>query len=172
MDEFRPKVKDNMMVSINYTLTLGDGKVEETTEGREPFSFIQGRGRVCPGLEKALYGMRVGEEKDLDLEPEDGYGVFDPDAFDTLARDLFPEDIEIGQQAHIRDKDAKVIHVGYISKISDKEVEINFNHPLADQKLHFHVEVVGIRPATTGELNDTDASHRERVLALNLTGNP
>ena len=158
------------MVSIEYTLKRDNGEVEETTEGGEPFALIQGKGRVCPGLEQALYGMSVGEEKDLVLEPEDAYGVFDPKAFDTLARDLFPDDIQVGHQAHIRDKDAKMIHVGYISKIGEKEVVINFNHPLADQRLHFHIKVVGIRPATTGELKDNKASHSERVLALHLSG--
>jgi FKBP-type peptidyl-prolyl cis-trans isomerase SlyD len=113
--------------------------------------------------------MSVGEEKDLTLEPEDAYGVFDPDAFDTLARDLFPEDLQIGHQAHIRDKDAKMIYVGYVSEISNEEVVINFNHPLVDQRLHFHVKVVGIRPATTDELNDNKARHSERVLALQLS---
>ncbi len=57
-------VADDLVVSLDYTLRLeGDPEVFDTSEGQEPLEFIQGRGHIIPGLERALYGMAVGQKK-------------------------------------------------------------------------------------------------------------
>jgi len=82
-------VADDLVVSLDYTLQLDDGETIDTSEGDEPLEFIQGHGEIVPGLEQALYGMAVGDEKELVVRPEDGYGELDPDAYQTIPRDAF-----------------------------------------------------------------------------------
>src|SRR5881397_1337975 len=71
-------VKDGMMVSLHYTLKGTDGKVMETSKGRDPLKYIHGQKMMIPGLEKELTGMKVGGEKHVTVKPEDGYGKVNP----------------------------------------------------------------------------------------------
>ena len=88
-------VEDDVVVSLDYTLRLDDGQVVDTSDDAEPLEFLQGRGQIIPGLEKNLYGMHVGEQKEVVVPPDDGYGEFDPEAFQQIPMDAFPADIEL-----------------------------------------------------------------------------
>lgn len=142
-----------MVVSLDYTLKLEDGQVVDSSEGQEPLEFVQGQGAVIPGLEKALYGMIVGEEKQVVVEPEDGYGEFDSDLFETLPRDVFPADmvLEPGMGFRMRTDTGEVV-LAFVDHMEDGEVVVNLNHPLAGKKLLFDVKVVDLREATPEEL--------------------
>ena len=56
-------VKDGMLVSIEYTLKGTDGKVIDSSKGKEPLKYVHGQKSMIPGLEKELTGMKVGGEK-------------------------------------------------------------------------------------------------------------
>ena len=72
-------VQDNQVISLDYELIVEDESLENTADG-EPIQFIQGIGQIIPGLENALYGMKVGEQKTIVIQPEDGYGEYDVSA--------------------------------------------------------------------------------------------
>ncbi len=99
------KVEDGHVVSMHYTLHV-DGEMVDTSQGSEPLQFIQGMGHIIPGLEHELYDMQVGESKTVAVEPKDGYGDVDSDAFMEAPRDAFPADIplEVGTQLELKDK--------------------------------------------------------------------
>ena len=148
-------IQEGRVVTLGYTLTV-DGKVLDTSEGEgnAPVQFIQGTGQIVHGLEKALYGMAVGESKNVTVPPAEGYGEYDPEAFDDVPRSEFPPEIplEPGVILHLRDKDDEVYETTVVS--SDKDtVRLTFNHPLAGKELHFSVTVLAIRPATPEELD-------------------
>jgi len=147
-------IADGQVVSLEYTLRLeGDDEIFDTSAGQEPLEFIQGRGHIIPGLEQALYGMAVGQKKQLVIQPEDGYGELDPDAFERIPRNAFPDDmeLEIGMELELQDDDGEAFDA-YVAELSADSVMLDFNHPLAGETLYFDVEVVGIRPATAEEL--------------------
>ena len=147
-------IADDLVVSLEYTLRLeGDDEIFDTSTGQEPLEFIQGRGHIIPGLEQALYGMAVGQKKQLVIQPEDGYGELDPDAFERIPRNAFPDDmeLEIGMELELQDDDGEAFDA-YVAELSADSVMLDFNHPLAGETLYFDVEVVGIRPATAEEL--------------------
>ena len=50
------EVSDSLTISLDYTLRLDDGEIADTSEGRTPVKFIQGKGQIIPGLEKAPKG--------------------------------------------------------------------------------------------------------------------
>ena len=76
------KVKDNIVVTLDYTLIVEEEIMESTADG-EPIEFIQGIGQIIPGLENALYEMKVGDKKTIVVEPEDAYGLFDEDSLEV-----------------------------------------------------------------------------------------
>jgi len=147
-------IHDGHVVTLGYTLTV-DGKAIDTSEGEgnAPVVFIQGAEQIVPGLENALYGMSVGESKNVIVAPSEGYGDFDPEAFDDVPRSEFPPEIplEPGVILHLRDKNDDVYETTVVS--ADKNtVRLTFNHPLAGKELHFAVTVLAIRDATAEEL--------------------
>jgi FKBP-type peptidyl-prolyl cis-trans isomerase SlyD len=148
------KVADGMVVSLDYTLRLDDGQVIDSSDGGDALQFLQGQGQIIPGLEQALYGMRVGEEKDVEVAPEDGYGESDPDAYQTVPHDLFPADVELseGMGLRMRDESGQPLEA-YVADISPDGVLLDFNHPLAGETLYFHVKIADLRPGTSEELD-------------------
>jgi FKBP-type peptidyl-prolyl cis-trans isomerase SlyD len=147
-------VEDNMVVRLEYTLRLDDDEMIETTDEDGPLEFLQGHEQIIPGLEQALYGMAVGEEKDIVVEPEDGYGEYDPEAFEEVPLDVFPEDMDLslGMPVELFDDETEETVDAFIAEIRTDTVVLDMNHPLSGETLYFHVRVAGLRPATPEEL--------------------
>ena len=149
------EVSDNVVVTLEYILTLDDGEEIDRSTAEEPLQFLQGHGEIIRGLEKALYGMQVGESKEVNVSPSDGYGEYNSSAFETMTRDNFPANMELaeGQELNIRDSETNEIFQASIYEIKQDEVVLDFNHPLAGESLNFSVKVVDLREATTEELS-------------------
>jgi FKBP-type peptidyl-prolyl cis-trans isomerase SlyD len=147
-------VGEDLVVSLDYTLRLDSGEVVDSSDGKEPLEFLPGRGSIIPGLEQALYGMAVGEEKDVVVAPADGYGEHDPNAFQTVPRSAFPADLDldVGRTLHMRDSSTQQVYQAVVSEVRADGVLLDFNHPLAGETLHFHVQVISLRSATDEEL--------------------
>lgn len=146
------QIKKDTVVSLDYTLRV-DGTVVDASEKSEPIQFIQGHGQIIPGLESQLYGMQVGEQKQVHVSAHDGYGDVDKNAYADIPRQEFPSDIPLktGVGLQLRDQDGNIVE-GYIVAVDEKSVRIDFNHPLAGKDLHFSVEVIDLRKATTEEI--------------------
>jgi len=146
------KVQDGQVISMDYTLKV-DNEVVDTSEGHEPIEFIQGTGNIIPGLERELYGMTVGEAKNVVVPAKDGYGDVDSQAFMDVPRNQFPETIpmEIGTVLELHDQSGRPMHAR-IDQVGDETVRLDFNHPLAGKELHFSVKIAKLRAATDEEL--------------------
>lgn len=147
-------VADDVVVSLAYSLLLSDGEAIERTDEEDALQFIQGHGQIIPGLEDALYGMVVGEEKAVIVEPTEAYGEYDENNMQVMPRSSFPPDLdlEIGTGLRLRDRDSDEVYTVYVAEVNGDNVVLDFNHPLAGETLHFHVKVTGLRPATAEEL--------------------
>ena len=145
-------VQDGVVVSIEYTLHV-DGELLDTSEGQGPLHFLAGHGNIIPGLESEMRGMKIGESKDVVVQPADGYGEFDDEAFMNVPRDQFPKDMELteGVELTVRDDEGQARYAR-VDNIEGKTVTLNFNHPLAGDELHFHVKVVALREPNAEEL--------------------
>ena len=148
-------VADDMVVQLDYTLTLANGEIYDSSDETGPLEYIQGQGHIISGLEEALYGMAVGDEKDVVVTPDLGYGEYDPEAVQTLPLDVFPPDMELepGMAIDLYDEDTDEEVEAYVAEVDEDSVVVDFNHPLAGETLNFHVKVVGVRPATDSELD-------------------
>jgi peptidylprolyl isomerase len=133
------------VVKVHYTGKLNDGKVFDSSEGREPIQFTIGDNKVIPGFEKALIGMGPGESKTIKIPAEDAYGNHDEAMVKTISREVFPADMEpeVGQRLTAKQADGRAIHVT-VAKVSESEVRIDANHPLAGEELTFEIELVEI----------------------------
>ena len=100
-----------------------------------------------------MRGMKVGESKDVVVQPANGYGEFDDEAFMNVPRDQFPKDMELtaGTELTVRDDEGNARYAR-VDNIEGDTVTLNFNHPLAGDELHFHVKVVALREPSAEEL--------------------
>jgi FKBP-type peptidyl-prolyl cis-trans isomerase SlyD len=140
-------VKDGMMVSLDYTLKGTDGKLIETSKGRDPLKYIHGQKMMIPGLEKELTGMKVGGEKHVTVKPEDGYGKVNPNAVQEVPKEKIPPNaLKVGAVLAARSPEGMVVPMT-VRQIKEKTVVMDMNHPMAGKTLVFDVKVVDIQPA-------------------------
>jgi len=145
-------IENDKVVLMNYTLTNDNGDVLDTSDGREPLAYIQGYQNIIPGLEKEMAGKKVGDKFKAVVQPEEGYGKFNPALLQELEKSIFQgvDEIEVGMQFQTQLEDGPIIMT--VSKVEGEKVTVDGNHPLADQVLTFDVEVMEIREATAEEL--------------------
>ncbi|HNT55174.1 MAG TPA: peptidylprolyl isomerase [Anaerolineaceae bacterium] len=146
------EVADDVVVMMKYTLTV-DGEEIDSADENDPIAFLQGSGEIIPGLEKALYGMKVGQSKKVTVAPAEGYGPHDPESMLSVPRSEFPDDIplEVGLELDVRDEDDEVMSATIVA-VTEDAIQLDFNHPLAGKTLHFDITVVDLRVATEEEL--------------------
>lgn len=147
------KVKDGLVISMEYTLTV-DGEVLDSSKEDGPLEFLQGYQNIIPGLESEITGMTVGESKEVTVAPADGYGEVDPADVKDISLEEFPGEIpvEVGVELEMHDEDEQLVR-GTIIAVEEDVVKMDFNHPLAGKELFFAVKIVGLRPATGEELS-------------------
>jgi FKBP-type peptidyl-prolyl cis-trans isomerase SlyD len=152
-DNLKPAVSDGMVVTVDYTVRLDDGQVADTTQGAVPLRFLVGEGQVLPGFEDSIVGMIAGEEKSFELAPEDAYGEFDEEAFEEVPIDAFPtsQTLEEGMSVGVTDSEGDT-YEALVHEVRSDAVVLNYNHPMAGERLHFTVKVLDIRAATPSEL--------------------
>ena len=145
-------VQDGVVVSMEYSLHV-EGELLDTSDGQGPLQFLVGYGNVIAGLESEMMGMKIGDSKDVVVQPEDGYGEFDDDAFMNVPKKDFPQDmpLEVDAELTVRDEEG---HARYarVDSIEGDTVRLDFNHPLAGAELHFNVKVVALREPSEEEL--------------------
>ncbi|MFQ5848541.1 MAG: peptidylprolyl isomerase [Candidatus Methylomirabilales bacterium] len=143
-------VASGTKVSIEYTLRLEDQAVIDTSVDAEPLTYVHGSDQIIPGLQKALEGMKIGESKQVAVQPEEGYGVVDADAFIEVKKEQIPPDaLRVDARLQGRDPGGEPVHAR-VAEIKEETVVLDFNHPLAGQTLYFDVKVLDIvtEPAT------------------------
>jgi FKBP-type peptidyl-prolyl cis-trans isomerase SlyD len=160
------KIKEGVVVTLDYTLRLDDGEVIDSSEGDAPLHYLHGYGEIIPGLEKALVGLTVGDSKTVIVPPAEAYGDVDMEAFEIVSRSMFPDDLELeeGLELSLRDVETNEPYDATIAEIRETEVMLDFNHPLAGETLHFEIHIPAIRLATEEELahghaHDGDGHH-------------
>ncbi len=139
------------VVSFHYVLKDEDGNVLDASERSEPLSYLHGHGQIIPGLEKALEGRSPGDELDVTLPPDEGYGERDPEQVVEVERERFDFSIKTGDFVQAQHPDGRT-KAFQVTEVGDSTVTLDGNHPLAGQPLHFAVEVVSVREASAEEL--------------------
>ena len=142
---------------VSLTWTLADAQGSTLDELSDPVEFFYGGDDLLAKLEEALIGQRAGFACDLHLEPEHGFGDYDPALVCFEARSIFPEHIDEGMQfdglpegAATQDMPAALIYT--ITEIYPDHVVLDGNHPLAGMALQLAVTVHAVREASEDEI--------------------
>ncbi|MBN1646132.1 peptidylprolyl isomerase [Candidatus Woesearchaeota archaeon] len=146
-------VKKGDKVSVEYTGKLDDGKVFDSTEkSGKPLEFEAGGGFVIKGFDEAVIGMKVGEEKDIKITPDKGYGEVRSELRQKVPKAQLPTDkkIQVGMFLLATLPNSQQFPVKVI-EIGDNEVTLDLNHPLAGRSLNFKLKVVKIEAGTASE---------------------
>ena len=132
-------------VRIHYTGTLDDGTVFDISEGRDPLEFTVGSGQIIPGLDIAIPGMSVGDKKSVKVDCQDAYGSIHAEARQAVPRAEIPADIplDLGTQLQVQTPDGHAMTVTVV-EVTETEVTLDANHPLAGKDLTFDIEILSI----------------------------
>lgn len=139
------QAKQGDKVKVRYTGKFDDGEVFDSSENCDPLEFTVGTKQVIPGFEEAVVGMNPGESKNTRIEADAAYGPYREEMVVQLTKDQFPADVqpEVGQQLQLRTEHGQIIDV-LVTGVSDTEVTLDANHPLAGKDLTFDIELVEI----------------------------
>lgn len=138
-------VQPGKIVCLDYTLSLRDGTVVDSSTTSGGWTYVHGETRMPRGLEQGLVGLAMGDHVRLELSPEEAFGALDPTAFQDVPKAQIP---------------ASVLYVGYMNEVAgpggttitfrihtiqEDTVTLNFNHPLAGEHVVFDVTVVHVQ---------------------------
>ncbi len=141
-----------------YTIEDGDRDFAEEATAEKPFEFISGLGLTLPVFEEKVKDLETGETFDFIINKEDAYGIYDERQVVALPKKTFEIDGKFDSEhivegAIIPLMNAEGQHFNAsVSSITDTEVTVDLNHPLAGCDLHFTGSIIETRPATNEEL--------------------
>jgi FKBP-type peptidyl-prolyl cis-trans isomerase SlyD len=146
------QIAQNSVAAFHYTLTDDQGTVIDSSEGREPLTYLHGSGQIVPGLEKQMEGRAAGDRFNAHVAPEEGYGVHHAELMQEVPRESFQgvDDIQPGMQFQGRGPQGEINVT--VTRVDADKVSIDGNHPLAGKTLHFAIEVTDVRAASEEEL--------------------
>ncbi|KOP26409.1 peptidylprolyl isomerase [Mastigocladus laminosus UU774] len=132
-------------VKVHYTGKLDDGTVFDSSAERDPLQFSIGEGLVIPGFEQAVVGMTPGESKRTNIPADEAYGPYRPELVMVVEKERIPTDVsvEVGQMLQISQSNGQAIPV-VVTEVSDSQITLDANHPLAGQELIFDIQLVQI----------------------------
>ena len=139
-------IKKGDKIRVEYTGTLEDGTVFDSSEKHnKPLEFTVGEKQVIVGVDNVVIGMNKGDEKEVTITPAEAYGAHNPQLIQKVPKDQLPQDKEPkagmillaslpnGEQVPVK-----------ILEVSDKEVTLDMNHPLAGKTLKFKLKILEI----------------------------
>jgi peptidylprolyl isomerase len=139
------QAKNGDTVKVHYRGRLENGRVFDTSQGGPPLGLKIGTGKLIPGFEKAIIGMKIGNTKTITILPEEAYGPRYNELVLDVKKSDFPEDIipDIGKKLQLRQPAGDVVHA-IITDINEDTVTLDANHALAGRRLTFDIELVAI----------------------------
>lgn len=155
------KISDSKFVTVAYDLYVGEGEERELMESatkENPLEFVFGTNSMIKAFEDNLYGLSEGDSFNFTISHEDAYGEYDESRVIDLPINIFEVDGKVddnmlfeGNTLPMMDSEGNRL-MGSIVSITDSEVTMDFNHPLAGETLHFEGAVLGSRDASAAEI--------------------
>jgi FKBP-type peptidyl-prolyl cis-trans isomerase SlyD len=112
-------------------------KLDNKSYGAIP--IVVGGGHVLKGLDEALIGMEEGEEKIVEITPEEGFGLRDPKLLQLIPMGEFKKQ---GMKPEVGMAITSDGTTGIIRSVSGGRVRVDFNHELAGKNLEYNIKVI------------------------------
>lgn len=137
--------KSGDTVKVHYAGTLSDGTVFDSSQDREPLEFTIGQNMVIPGFENGIVGMNEGDSREIPIPAAEAYGAYNENLVAAVPRSQVPAEmeLELGMILQVRSPEGALARA-MVRQITDAEVTLDLNHPLAGQDLVFQVQLVKI----------------------------
>jgi len=132
-------------VRVNYTGTLKDGTVFDSSLEREPMDFTIGGDQLIPGFQNAVVGMTQGDKKIVNIKADKAYGPYQEQLVQEIARSNLPADLDVerGTRLSANDGQGNTIPVTVV-ELKEDTITLDANHPLAGEDLTFEITLVDI----------------------------
>jgi FKBP-type peptidyl-prolyl cis-trans isomerase 2 len=139
------QAKSGDKVQVQYVGKLNDGSKFDETSQEKPLEFTIGDGQIIEGFEEAIVGMEEGEEKSVTIPVDKAYGERRPDLVLKVEKERLPENLDpqVGEQLQIPQNEGNPVVVT-VTEVTDNDITIDANHPLAGQDLTFDLKLVGV----------------------------
>jgi FKBP-type peptidyl-prolyl cis-trans isomerase SlpA len=146
MNEDVLRVGLDRRITLNFSVSLMDGTVLDSTWGGSPATFQYGDGSLLPGFERAIVGLKAGDRRSVIIESANGFGLRNEENVQEIPRNRFAEDLALEQGLMISFANAGDGGElpGVVQQVSGDRVIVDFNHPLAGRDLTFDVEIISI----------------------------
>lgn len=165
-------VEPNSFVVLDYTLRDADDDVLDASDGDggEPIAYVHGYGMLVPGLERALAGLHAGDEREVVVPPEEGFGERDEELVLEVDRAEMPrpDAVAVGDELVAESPDGEEAVMRVVEVMPDAVV-LDGNHPLAGETLRYSVIVRDVRPATAEEIAEAAAGFEEAARGWDVT---
>jgi FKBP-type peptidyl-prolyl cis-trans isomerase SlyD len=150
-------IKPGKFVSLTYHITDLEGNVLEQND--IPVSYVHGgETELIGSMDKAIAGKRAGDEIEMEVPPEDGFGAHDPElTFTDDLENVPPQFRQLGAEVQMQNQEGETRNF-YVSKIEGDKLTVDGNHPLAGKTLKVMIKIVEVRDATVDDMAPADGS--------------
>ena len=139
-------VGENTLVTLNFSLSMSNGDLIDSTFDKQPAKFEFGDGQLPDGFQTYLVGMSAGEKNEWKVPPEKSFGMPNPNNLQEMKRADFSADLELAEGLVVSFADANKSELpGVVKTFDEDKVMIDFNHPLAGEVLSFKVEIIDVQ---------------------------
>ena len=140
------RVEIGTNVKVHYKGTFEDGTEFDNSRTRgHTLDFELGTSKIIPGFTDALLGMTEGESTTVTLQPEEAYGLVDPEGVRPVPKSAFGDDFVFEVGLMVQGNGPRGPFVAKITSIEDDIVNLDFNHPLEGKVLNFEIELVSVQ---------------------------
>jgi FKBP-type peptidyl-prolyl cis-trans isomerase 2 len=139
------EVKLHDSIKVHYTGKIESGEVFDSSLERDPLTFKVGEGTLLKGFESAVIGMKIDDNKEIKIPSGEGYGSIREDLIAKVDRKNLSQEIEptVGMELMSKYPDGTDVVVRIV-EVSEQDVTVDANHPLAGRDLTFEITLVGI----------------------------
>ncbi len=161
------EITRNKFVTVSYELRIDNagGELVEKTEETNPLEFVFGAGKMLQMFENKIEGLKAGDDFSFELKPTEAYGEVNPQAVVEIPKNIFEVDGSIDESLfkpgnHVPMQDAQGNKLdGIVLEVTDENVKMDFNHPLAGDILFFSGAVSAVREANEDEVMEAIGGH-------------
>ncbi len=143
-------IKTGNKVTLDYEGKLETGEIFDSSKHGDhshPLTFTVGEKQVIPGFETAVIGMKIGDEKEFSIEPENAYGMPDDKLKQEIPKNALPPapegyELKAGMTLGMRTPQGDIPVM--ISEVKEDSIVLDMNHPLAGKKLIFKIKIIKV----------------------------
>lgn len=157
-------IATDTVVTLSYVLFDEHGEAVDQATAAEPLTYVHGYAQIVPGLERALEGLRAGEQREITVQAEEAFGEHEEAGVFEVDKADFPDaaDVEVGDEFIAHGPDGEPVALRVIDVLPDG-FRVDTNHPLAGQTVRFQVQISDVRAASEEEIAQAQAELEERI---------